>query len=255
MQNLITHIKDEESIQFINEITEEFHNKLARPLRIGIVGERNSGKSTLINHLCGKTVCEASRFDPTCSNQSVFADFGKMKIEFIDTFYSFCDLSNLEKEKNAELISSFDLILFLSKADQKYVIEQNSLWQNVMRLCRTRKALVLLSKIDQVTPFKNDLPSEPDLFLDLNYFMFNGCEEEHIIPICCNPDYNFDVLLKYIIEKLNIVESSIQHNLSYVELTRKLSSEWWTRHSNFIRKEKERLIEICDELLNKLGKS
>lgn len=257
MKNLITHIKDKESIQLINDITEEFYKKLARPLRIGVLGERNSGKSTLINHLCRATICETSRFEPTLSNQSILADFGKMKIEFIDTFYSLCDLANLENEKNIELISSFDLILFLSKADQKYFIEkyfteENILWQKLRKLCKKNNILVLLSKIDHVTSFKNALPSEPDLFLNTNYVdAFSSLESCYIIPICCNPDYNFDELLKYIIEKLDILESSIRNNRSYTKLSHQLTAKYMKIHFDYIRKEKGSILEEINALLRK----
>jgi len=164
---------------------------------VAIIGEPNSGKSTLLNAILGQNLSIVTPKPQTTRNK-IFGIYtnGNVQIIFVDTPGILKPKYELQNFMIMELESSFieaDVILLLIDASKYQEAELQTLNDNYKREFSEHKVICVLNKIDLITKehvllIINDVSKK---------FNFND-----IVPISAISAYNVDELIKTIIQYL-----------------------------------------------------
>lgn len=200
-------------------------NEAKNAFKIGVMGKSGAGKSTFINSLCQKYVCETGGAGGvTREVQLIQGKMGEMNVSLFD----FPGIAENQKwgddylKLYEESLGDLDLIFWLVKIDDRANLEDEEFYQKHIKNSNLeRKFIFILSQSDKAEPnrewsYSRFEPSTKQKETILRnrcriYRQFNEPRPSEIIPLASSFEkennhlqtYNFDAIFETIVFYLN----------------------------------------------------
>jgi len=151
---LDSYVQSEERKVMANQDTSKFNG--FKSGYVAVVGKPNVGKSTLLNHYIGQKIAAVSyKPQTTRKRQLGILTTDNAQIIFVDTpglHSGEYRLSQFINEEAQYALMDADLILFIADASQMPDDEDRRLADEIKKIVRNRRVLLVLNKIDLVDP-------------------------------------------------------------------------------------------------------
>lgn len=195
------------------KIEEKINAVLTYEPRIGVFGKTGAGKSSLCNALFGQDVCPISDVAACTRNpQEVLLNMGGNGIKLVDVPGTG---ESTERDKEyaelyTQLLPELDLVLWLIKADDRAMGNDETFYQNIVipHIEQGKPFFMVLNQVDKIEPWRewNDSTHEPGPRQFQNVHgkietvanQFN-LPASKIIPVSANEKYNLTKLVDEII--------------------------------------------------------
>lgn len=239
------------------EVRDEVKNRLQGVInytpRVGIMGKSGAGKSSLINGLVGKNVCETGGVGGcTRDKKDIAVQMGSREIIFTD-FPGVAENSERDKEYSKmyeENLNELDIILWVIKVDDRANSNDEAFYEWLTQHYKKEQILFVLSQSDKAEPtrefnYKAYEPSNNQLVkIQQNQMRLSSdfnVPIDSVIPVACEyyngkfERYNFDILVNRIIQQIpNEAKSSMLSTMDKSNRSKEAKDEAKESFANLI---------------------